>query len=95
MALICILDPCKELRCGVNAICKVFFATGKAFCACPYLMVGDPYKECGKLFYSIDEEAFLLIIGNVARNECNIINIIDFSYYHVFQLESKVFLQVS
>ena len=44
-----ILDPCKKLKCGENAICKVFFATAKAFCACPYLMVGDPYVKCGKL----------------------------------------------
>ena len=41
-----ILDPCKKLKCGQNALCKVVFATGKAFCACPYLMVGDPYDKC-------------------------------------------------
>ena len=41
-----IVDPCKAVKCGENAICKVFFATGKAFCACPYLMVGDPYDKC-------------------------------------------------
>ena len=48
-----VLDPCKKLKCGVNAICKVFFATGKAFCACPYLMIGDPYEKCGKLFHKV------------------------------------------
>ena len=25
------------------------FSTGDTVCACPYLMVGDPYVECGKL----------------------------------------------
>ena len=41
-----IIDPCKQITCGVNAICKVIFSTGRAFCACPYLMVGDPYVRC-------------------------------------------------
>ena len=35
-----------QITCGVNAICKVIFSTGRAFCACPYLMVGDPYVRC-------------------------------------------------
>ena len=43
------LDPCEEIKCGIDAICKVVFATGRAFCACPFLMVGDPYVKCGKL----------------------------------------------
>ena len=44
------LDPCKETKCGINAICKVVFSTGKTFCACPYLMVGDPLVKCGKFY---------------------------------------------
>ena len=41
------LDPCDKVECGTDAICKVVYATGKAFCSCPYLMIGDPYVKCG------------------------------------------------
>ena len=43
------IDPCQNTKCGVNALCKVVLSTGRAFCACPYLMVGDPYIWCGKI----------------------------------------------
>ena len=45
------LDPCEKQVCkGINAICQVVFETGKAFCACPDGMRGDPNVRCGKYF---------------------------------------------
>ena len=51
-----ITDPCAEIKCGKNAICKVVYATGKAFCSCPYLMVGNPYEICGELYCNLSEK---------------------------------------
>ena len=41
-------DPCEKVKCGEFAICKVVLSTGKAFCSCPFDMLGDPYVGCGK-----------------------------------------------
>ena len=58
------LDPCDKVECGTNAICKVVYATGKAFCSCPYLMIGDPYVKCGmtNTLYLVN----LIIISNLS-----------------------------
>ena len=54
-----ITDPCAEIKCGENAICKVVYATGKAFCSCPYLMVGNPYEICGELYCNLGENTVI------------------------------------
>ena len=54
-----ITDPCAEIKCGKNAICKVVYATGKAFCSCPYLMVGNPYEICGELYCNLGENTVI------------------------------------
>ena len=54
-----ITDPCAEIKCGKNAICKVVYATGKAFCSCPYLMVGNPYEICGELYCNLGEKTVI------------------------------------
>ena len=54
-----ITDPCAEIKCGKNAICKVVYATGKAFCSCPYLMVGNPYEICGELYFNLGEKTVI------------------------------------
>ena len=71
------LDPCAKKQCGINAICKVVFATGRPFCACPFLMVGDPNVKCGKIWKF--EENILLntyIMKPINRNLYN-----HFSFY--------------
>ena len=46
-----VTDPCKEVNCGENALCFYTPATERAFCACPDLMIGDPYDRCGTSVY--------------------------------------------
>ena len=53
------LDPCEEIKCGEGAICKVILSTGKAYCACPFDMLGDPYVGCGKLLVVQNVDVFL------------------------------------
>ena len=53
------LDPCANIQCnGTNAVCKVFFGTGEAFCACPLGYKGDPEKLCCKHLPSNEENTY-------------------------------------
>ena len=40
-------DACSNIRCGINAECKVDIQTGQGLCVCPRnYPSGDPFREC-------------------------------------------------